>query len=720
MLDVFRSQTKSLFIYIVLGVIILAFILTFNTSGPITGNGAADAGTLVEVDGTGIDARELSLAMMFSADPPAPGVTGFDRLQAKNRYENSRLLFSSPVSGLIGLTPFDGPPPPIKREKVMTELIESVLVAKKGKEMGLAVSDAELSARVLRLQRIFGTTFKDEQGNFDARKYDVFVRYNLGSSKSQLESFLRREILRDKVAQVVTAGVNISDAEVDAAMTAEESRPKVAYLAIDAASAKVAVKVSDADADAWAAKNADKVKAAYEAASAKYNQPAKWQVRGILVDATWPEGAGSDVKPKDDAAQKKDIDAIKAELDKVIAGEIAIHGPKSADGTDPGDKKLTEVEEGARAAWLSQHFGDTAQAKSRHSLTKDFGGKFAEPLTAEKLGEAPFDAQIAGAITSAAPGTVVGPFKTDKGYWLVLVEQKIAAKVTTLQQATRELAKGLLAEERAAKQLDTVAATVLAEAKKDPKKSLDDVAKAWNKAKTGSESGPLTALTAGPIGKSPSAAMSGGIEAALGLPPRDEDPDTVQGLGKVPELVAAAWKLTEASPLGAAVYKSSDGNRRFVIRLVAPKKAADKTDDEKKLDVRTRKGLKSTLTSMARRAAWRTFVKKLIADAEAAGDIDRSDAWSELVDADRKRYAEAAKRAAAARPAAPQLGGAGSPIKLNLGGGAGGAPTKIEVKPSAPEAPAKAAPAAPAAPAKAAPAVPAAPAKAAPAAPAAK
>ncbi|MCO4763940.1 MAG: peptidylprolyl isomerase [Myxococcales bacterium] len=707
MLDVFRSQTKSIFIYIVLGVIILAFILTFNTSGPITGRGGADLGALVEVDDTVLDARELTLAMNFSADPPAPSAAGFSRLQAENRYEKSRFLFSGLVNDLVGMTPFDGAVPPIKREKVMAELIESVLVAREGRKLGLGVSDSELTARVMRLQRIFGTQFTDEQKNFSAKKYDVFVRYQLGTSKSLLESFLRREILRDKVVQVVTAGVNVSDATVNAAMVSDTKRPKFEYIAVDAASAKVAVKVSDADADAWAAKNAAKVKAAYEAQSAKYNQAAKWQVSGLLIDSTQPEAAGADAKPKDDGQQKKEIDALKADFDAVIAGSKAISGPKGADGKDAGSKKLTEVDAAVRGAWLGQYFHDVASDKSRHTLTKDIGGKFSDAKTADELAGAPFDKQIASAITGAAAGSVIGPFKTDKGYWLVFVDAKIAAKVVTLASATRELAKGLLAEERAAGQLDAIAGSVLAAAKKDASKKLADVATAWNKAKTGSESSPLTALVAGPIGKSPTAAMSGGLEAALGLPARDTDPDSVPGLGKVAKLVAAAWKLTEKNALGGSVFKSEDGKRRFIIRLVAAKKDADKTDDEKKVEAKTRKDLRATLEAVGRQTAWRAYVKKLVTTAEAAGDIDRSDAWAGLVEGDRKRYATEMKRAAANKKALPKLGAPGSPLQINLGGDKGGKgqPMKIEVKGDAPAKPAADKPAVPAAPA--APAAPA-------------
>ena len=56
---------------------------------------------------------------------------------------------------------------------------------------------------------------------------------------------------------------------------------------------------------------------------------------------------------------------------------------------------------------------------------------------------------------------------------------------------------------------------------------------------------------------------------------------------------------------------------------------------------------------MRKRAAWQAYIKELVAKAEAAEEIDKSDAWAQLVDAGRKRYLEAVKRAAANKPAAP-------------------------------------------------------------------
>ena len=125
MLELFRNQSRSLVIYILLGIVILAFILTFNTQGPINaGPNSQGVEVLVDVDGVGIDSRELALANIFSPMPPHPSMNAFEKLQAKQRYEVTLLIWSGVSQELASLTPFDGPVPAVKNEKLMVELIE--------------------------------------------------------------------------------------------------------------------------------------------------------------------------------------------------------------------------------------------------------------------------------------------------------------------------------------------------------------------------------------------------------------------------------------------------------------------------------------------------------------------------------------------------------------------------------------------------------------------
>ena len=675
MLDAFRKKSRSTLIYVLFGVIILAFIFTFNTASRVSrggGLGGDATETVAEVGGTSLDNHELSLAMLLSADAPPPGASGFEKMQATQRYEKTRMLFSGVAPELAMLTPFDGAVPQLKAEKVLQELTESVLVSKDAAERGLAVSDAELSRRVLALQRIFGASLVDDNGQFDPRKYDVFVRFTLGTSKAALEQFLRREILRDKLAAIVTAGISLAPAELDALVAADSKRPHLEFVALDGDNAARSVTVADADADAYALAHADKVQAAYDAKGETYKTPEKFNVRAILVAAPARDAAETDEAKRKDVdskweEKKKAADEIRATLDKAWKGETALDpvAPPKVEGQDAAapaadGKTAKDLQGDDKRGRLLQYFSKLAGDKTEDDRSKDMGGKFVDDFSAEGLGRTPFGAAVATAVAAAPVDSLVGPVEGSKGWWVLVVEKKIAANLTPLATVSRQLAKDLLQQERAAAELDPIAKSLLDAAKAAPTQALTDTVKAWNKSHSGKEEG-VSSSESGPLGKSPVAALQGGIEAMLGMPAPSDDPNDIPGMGKLPEVVKAAWKLSADKPVADQVFKSEDGKTRYVIRLAAEKKAdKDKEKETAEADAKVRDSLSKLVLSVQKAEAWRAYVRKLLLTAEAAGKIKRTEAFAAIVQQEKDRLTAAVKRAPKAEEGA-------SPLQFKVG-----------------------------------------------------
>lgn len=668
MLESFRRNSRSAVIYVLFAILIAVFILTFNTSSRMSTAGGGESGqVLATVAGHDIDTGDFNLALNLSAPPPRPGGQAFERLQDAQRYETTRFLYSGAGTSAM-FTDFDGPVPPLVSEKVLTELTETLLVDDEARKQGLAVSDAELAHRLLTMQRQFGETLVDENGVFDAKKYDQFVRGRLGTTKASLEAFLRREILRDKVAAIVTAGVTLTPAELDALVAADSKRPRLEYVTIDTETAGKTIQVSDADADAYAAAHPDKIQAAYDAKGETYKVADKWDLRGILVEAPSLESPAL----ANDAAKKAEVEktrdekhagaiALRAELDKAWNGEVdlpavATTPDAQAEGTA---KKATELQGQEKTDRLIAYFGKVAGEKTEHVITKDVGGKFFNE-TAEALSRTPFSEQVKVAVTTAEPGQLIGPVDVPQGWWILVVEKKTPGQTTPLETVKRDLAKELLAQERAAGELDKIAQSVMEAAVATPTTPLADVVKTWNQAHGGKAEGPLAAAESPPIGKSPMQALTGDIESKLGLPPRNEDPNEIPGLGKQPELVAAAWKLTAESPVSKQVFKSEDGKSRYVVRL------AKESDDPKAQEAiaKSREVLGRMAVQMRKVEAWHGYVKKLLQQAQAEGKIKRTDSFTEQLAQEKKAYDEQVRRA----PVAEGPGGMGGGIKLNVGG----------------------------------------------------
>ena len=163
MLETMRRHSRSPWIQVIFATLIAAFILTFYSGSRLAASLAGQAPEpMLEVAGTTIDSAELDLAMHLSPDAPPPGANGFEKLQLQQRYEKLRLPYSGGGTEMAQLTTPQDPIPAIQRQKVAAELVESVLVADEAKKLGLAVSDTELSRRVMQLERVFGISFRDE------------------------------------------------------------------------------------------------------------------------------------------------------------------------------------------------------------------------------------------------------------------------------------------------------------------------------------------------------------------------------------------------------------------------------------------------------------------------------------------------------------------------------------------------------------------------------
>ncbi len=675
MLETMRRHSRSPWIQLIFVTLIAAFVLTFYSGSRLAASLAGQAPEpMLEVAGVTIDSAELDLAMRLSPDAPSAAANGFEKLQLQQRYEKLRLPYSGGGTEMAQLTTPQDPIPTIQRQKVANELIEAVLVAQQAAKLGLGVSDAELSRRVMQLERVFGISFRDENNQFDPKKYDTFVRFSLGSTKSQLESLLRREILRDKVAQIVVGGIQLTPQELDALVTSDAKRTHLEFVALDAETIASALTVTDADADAWAAAHEKEIQAAYEAKADLYKVPDRWNVHGILVAAPSKEGVPDDKKADVDgqwAEKKTAAAALKADLDKAWDGETPLDAVV-AEGEEKGEaKKASELKGEEKAKRLAGFFAKLASEKSDHSMTKDSGGLFVDDLSAEALTRSPFGPEVAKAVAATDAGKLVGPVEAPNGWWLLSVDKKLPGKTTPLDATVkRALALDLVRTERAAAELDKVAQSVQAAAEATPTTPLADIVKQWNLAHGGKEDGPLHASETPPLGKSPLEALNGGMEAMLGLPPKSDDPNDIPGIGKNAEIAAAAAKLKSDAPIAKAIFRSEDGKTRYVVR-----RGNDSVKQTPETDAKVKDSLGRVLTQMRRVEAWHGYVKKLQLAAEAAKSVKFTPEFKTAVDQEKARQETAAKRAAEkAGDEAPAAGG------LNLE--VGGKPVHVETAPA--------------------------------------
>jgi peptidyl-prolyl cis-trans isomerase D len=268
MLEQMRKSSQSLLIYVLFGIVIAVFIISF---GPQSRG--------VSCDGPG-----------SGADHYAAKVAGDTVSTADFRY------------GYLFLGGAQYPAQMAKqqrlKEMVMDKLIERELLAQEAERLGYVVSDEEVEDLVaeskmigLGYPRTINRVQKDGKFNYDAFKN--FVQYELSLNPKTFIDEQKREILASRVRDLMRAGVKVSQDEVKAEFERKGRQVNLEYVRFSNRKYEPAVVVSDAELADYAAKNEAKLREAYEQKKFMYEKvPKELKLRQILIKT--PTSANAD------------------------------------------------------------------------------------------------------------------------------------------------------------------------------------------------------------------------------------------------------------------------------------------------------------------------------------------------------------------------------------------------------------------------------------------
>ena len=112
--------------------------------------------------------------------------------------------------------------------QAVNSLITEYSIALHARSLGLAATPPEISERVLSIP-----AFKDEQGNFVGReRYQAVLQAN-GLTVTEFEDNIRREILRDKLQQLLTAGLEVTPNALRREFAKQEQQTRIRYVFFD-------------------------------------------------------------------------------------------------------------------------------------------------------------------------------------------------------------------------------------------------------------------------------------------------------------------------------------------------------------------------------------------------------------------------------------------------------------------------------------------------------
>lgn len=290
-------------------------------------------------------------------------------------------------------------------KKVLDRLIQNRVIYLEAKKLSLAATRDEITTYI-------ANNFLDKEGKYSE---DLYKR-NLSQGRfSEVEFFetLRRELTVERFYNFFQKTSFVSTNQLRFQEALSKSRQNADYLKFDYK--KWDYQVSDADMKEFSSKPdfKEKIKDYYNRNNSKFNEPEKIKARHILIKF--------DGKKKGDKEKsKKRADSILKKLRKKGTSFINI-AKKETD--EPGGKKK----------------GGDLGIFNRATMVKEFSE------TAFALNE----------------GEISEVVETKFGFHIIKLEKKFAAKNTTIEQATQEIASKLIKRQKAPEQVKAVAIKVL-------------------------------------------------------------------------------------------------------------------------------------------------------------------------------------------------------------------------------------------------------------------
>jgi peptidyl-prolyl cis-trans isomerase D len=330
MLETLRRHSRSVLIYLIFGVLIAAFILTF---GPPSGrmHGQGKSGCTSEEDW-------------------AARVNGRDVLEDSFRFA---LLTVTGGQGASG----DKARRALIRESVLDELIVREIMAQTAEDLGFRLSDQEVLERIAKNGEVYAAGvpaqrayfFVQNEGDsaphFSSEALESFAkRMGLGGV-DRLVQEERREFLARKVLELVAAAVRVAPDEILDRYQRDNRKADISYVGFRPSMYRDDVKVTEADIDTYIAANGEELKKEYEQEKELWlNRDPEVRLRDILFK-------------------------------KKVAPPPAASQPASAPAAPPADPAARAQADKARARIVKgEDFAQVARAVSEDERTAKHGG----------------------------------------------------------------------------------------------------------------------------------------------------------------------------------------------------------------------------------------------------------------------------------------------------------------------------------------------------------
>jgi len=406
--------------------VIIVFILGFVFwSGGGPGGSEADRSVVARIAGQPISAAE------------------FDRVY-RNELERYRQMYQQSLSPDM-LRALNMP------HRVLDNMIDQRLVTEAAGDLHLSVSDEELARAIATLP------YFQENGQYIGHdKYEKAL-LRAGLTPDRFERDVRESLLREKYTAYVRASVLVAESDIRREWSTRNEKATIEYVLVPSAKVDSKAEPTDADLKTWLEKRRD-----------KFKKPVQRRFKYLLVDRV-------KVRAKTVVGE----DEIKAEYsrrassfivpEQVTAAHILIRvdPAKGPEGEAAARAKAEKIAEQAKAG---ADFTKLANENTEDPSGKTSGG------TLPPFGRGQMAAEFEEAAFAMQPGEIRGPVKTQFGFHVIKLINKMPARTRTLEEVKPTIS-GELADRRAGAEADRIARELATRAKGLGKASDDELRK---------------------------------------------------------------------------------------------------------------------------------------------------------------------------------------------------------------------------------------------------
>lgn len=422
MLDLMRKKKESIIIKVVFVIIVLSFVggmLLLYMDDYRSGSKAGGSGYAAKVDRTTISLQ-----------------------QYQNSYQRLREIYLQLFGQAAGgLTPELEKQLNI-RQAALDRLIDSVLLSKGAKELGVKVSKDDVANAIAAMPAF------QRNGQFDLNLYQQTLKMSRITPKD-FEEAQKSDLLIAKTRKAIMDKAQVSDDDAKAQYHKERDRVELSYASFSAADLAAAIKPTEAELDDYLKKNAE-----------KFRSPEKVALSYLLLEPG-AQAASQQITPEEqETFYRKNLDRYLGSDNSPLPYEKI----KERVLADAKRSKASRAafEKAADTLYQNIKSGDLQLIAGKlHAKTSDTPLFTAAAPPQALAGEA---AVLKKAFELKA-GELGGPVETAKGIYIVKVKEKKPAELLplaqvrgTIEQQVRSLKAAELAKQKAVeaqKQLGT-------------------------------------------------------------------------------------------------------------------------------------------------------------------------------------------------------------------------------------------------------------------------